>query len=96
LGAVRTRRSRAAAALDEAPVSLCPHCRRVSKTVSGGICADCWGVKDPVNAVDFRPEPRRVPLFDWDDDWLDVSPLGWVIGAALAAALVFALVELLL
>jgi hypothetical protein len=93
---MRSRRSRAAAALEEAAVSLCPHCGRESKTVSGGICADCWGVKDPDNAVDFRPEPRRVPLFDWDDDWLDVLPLGWVIGAALLAALGLVIVKLVL
>jgi hypothetical protein len=86
------RTSRAARALGEAPASLCPHCGRQSKTVNG-VCADCWGVKDPDRAFDFRPGPKTEPLFDWGgwaDDWLPVG------AAAVAAVAVLALLVKLL
>jgi hypothetical protein len=45
--------------------------------VSGGVCADCWGVKDPDRAIVAPPpEPRTEPLFGWDFDWLGIHPLG--------------------
>ena len=85
----RTRESRAARALHDAPVEPCPHCGRETKTVSGGICADCWGIKDPANAVDLRPPPRTESLFDWDDDydWYGI-PSGYVYVALLLVLVV--------
>jgi|RhiMetdeSRZDD1v2_1073273.scaffolds.fasta_scaffold1014414_2 hypothetical protein len=85
----RTRESRAARALHDAPVEPCPHCGRETKTVSGGICADCWGIKDPANAVDLRPSPRTESLFDWDDDydWYGI-PSGYVYVALLLVLVV--------
>ena len=68
----------------------------MTKPVSGGICAECWGVKDPDNAVDLRPEPTTEPLFDWNLDWLGIPPYGQVaVGAGLVAALAFAVSKLL-
>lgn len=78
----RTRESRAARALRDAPVEPCPHCRRQTKTVSRGICADCWAIKDPGNPVDLRPPPRTESLFDYDDDFFGI-PSGWVYLALL-------------
>ena len=85
----RTRESRAARALHDAPVEPCPHCGRETKTVSGGICADCWAIKDPANAVDLRPPPRTESLFDWDDDyeWYGI-PSGFVYLALLLVLVV--------
>jgi hypothetical protein len=69
--------------------SLCPYCGRESKTVSGGVCADCWGVKDPDRALVLRDDkPRTWPLFDFD-----LAPDGvgsyvlWVLAALLVAAI---------
>ena len=43
---MRKRRiSRAAQELREAPESECPHCGRVTRTTSDGVCAECWGGK---------------------------------------------------
>jgi hypothetical protein len=83
---VRSADSKALRALHDAPRSVCPHCERESATVSRGICADCWGVKDPDNAIVFRREPQRDPLFDWDGmfDWLGEAP--WILLAILAIA----------
>jgi ribosomal protein L32 len=86
----RRRRRRAAEALQQAPLSVCPHCKRETKTVSGGICADCWSVKDPDNAVFFPPEPKTEPLFDWGawaGDWI---PIGAFVAAAIAVVAVLA------
>jgi hypothetical protein len=71
--------SKAVSALREAPRSVCPHCGRDTKTVSGGVCADCWGVKDPANALVFRPPPKTEPLLGWDGllGWLDDLP--WIL-----------------
>jgi hypothetical protein len=93
----RTRgQSRSARELAEADSSVCPHCGALSKTVSDGICADCWGVKDPENALDFRPAPKTEPLFDWNLDWLGIPLVGHVaVAAGLVAALAFAVVEFL-
>jgi hypothetical protein len=76
--------SRVARSLRDAPRSVCPHCDRDSATVSGGICADCWGVKDPERALVFRKEPKPDPLFDWDTvfGWLDDVP--WILLVVLA------------
>lgn len=85
----RTRESRAERALHDAPVEPCPRCGRETKTVSGGICADCWGIKDPASAVDLRPPPRTESLFDWDDDydWYGI-PSGYVYGVLLLALVI--------
>ena len=95
------RERRAARALREAPRSPCPHCGRETATVSGGVCADCWGVKDPERAIVFHDRrPRTWPLFDWDWDWdlgLD-GPGGyvaWVVAVLLVAAGVVVLVDAL-
>jgi hypothetical protein len=67
--------------------SRCPHCGRESQTVSGGICADCWGVKDPKHAISAPlRQSRTEPLFDWDLDWLGIDP-GLAFGAAIGALL---------
>lgn len=88
--------SKAARALREAERSPCPHCGRETPTVSGGVCADCWGIKDPERAVDFRPQPKTEPLLGWDGlfDWLPGA--AWTAAAALVAvvgALVWVLVR---
>jgi hypothetical protein len=77
-------------------VSLCPHCGRESKTVNG-VCADCWGVKDPDRALDLRPELRTEPLFDWGgwaEDWIPVGAfaLAAIAIVALLVKLFFSLV----
>jgi hypothetical protein len=78
------RRSRAVEALAAVETSSCPHCGGETKTVSGGICADCWSVKDPDNALDFRPEPKTEPLFDWSGWAGDWVPIGAVVVVAIA------------
>jgi len=50
--------SRAGDALREAPESECPHCGRVTKTTSDGICADCWGSKGG-RPMGWRAQPPR-------------------------------------
>jgi hypothetical protein len=64
----------------------------VTKTVDG-MCADCWGVKDPARAKRWLRGPRTRPLFSDPlfelDDPLDVL---WLIGAVVAALLVVAFV----
>ena len=71
--------SRAVSELRDAPRSRCPHCGRETRTVSRGVCADCWGVKDPENALVFRAPPRTEPLLGWDGlfGWLDDLP--WIL-----------------
>ena len=83
-------KSRAVRALRRAPRSACPHCGRETPTVSGGVCADCWGVKDPERAVVLGDRrPRTWPLLGWD--W-DFGPDGvgsyvvWVLVALLVVA----------
>jgi hypothetical protein len=66
------RISRAAYQLRHAPESLCPHCGRVTKTTSDGVCADCWGGKGGV--MGWRHDPPRESFFD---DVLDV--LGFLL-----------------
>ena len=85
--------SRASRALAEAPVSSCPHCGRETKTVQG-VCADCWGVKDPDAAIDLRPSPRTEPLLDMGPDlgdWFGLSPIlviSSILGLVVAVAVV--------
>jgi hypothetical protein len=40
-----------------------------------GVCADCWGVKDPDVAIDLRPPSRTEPLLGFGDldDFLGVG-----------------------
>jgi hypothetical protein len=88
--------SKAVSDLRDARRSPCPQCGRVTKTVSGGVCADCWGVKDSENAIVVRPEPKTEPLVDWDGlfDWWPAAP--WVAGTTLVVvvgALVWVLVR---
>jgi hypothetical protein len=52
----------------------------VTKTVDG-MCADCWGVKDPATAKRWLSRPRRKPLIDPLD-------LLWIVGAVVAFLLV--------
>jgi hypothetical protein len=77
-------RSRVRLSLERAPRSPCPHCGRETKTVSGGICADCWGVKDPEHAVVVRPPPRTERLFDWDFSLFGLDSGYHVAGLAIA------------
>jgi hypothetical protein len=53
----------------------------VTKTVDG-MCADCWGVKDPASAKRWLIVRRRQPFFDDPVDWL------WVVGAIVGAVVV--------
>ena len=71
---------RARRRLEQAPSSACPHCGRVTKTVDG-MCADCWGVKDPVRAKRWLSLPPRKPF-------VDPVNLLWVLGAIVAFVLV--------
>ena len=72
---VRARRR-----LEEAPSSPCGHCGRVTKTVDG-MCADCWGVKDPARAKRWLQVPRAAPRFD-------PTQVLWAGAAAVALVLV--------
>ena len=48
--------------LREAPESECPHCGRMTKTTSDGVCADCWG--DKGGSMLLHPQqPGRVGRF---------------------------------
>ena len=59
--------SRSARALRLARRTPCQHCGRTTATVQG-VCADCWGAKDP-SSVRLGRRPRTAGLFmlDWDD-----------------------------
>ena len=80
---------RARRRLEEAPSSPCGHCGRVTKTVDG-MCADCWGVKDPERAKRWlrtRPRARSFfedPLIDFDDP----AHLLWLLGTIVAFGLI--------
>jgi hypothetical protein len=50
--------SKAVLLLREAPSSPCPHCGRVSKTTTDGVCADCWEHKDGGRYGTLKPPPR--------------------------------------
>jgi hypothetical protein len=76
---------RARRRLEDAPSAPCPHCGRVTKTVDG-MCADCWGVKDPARARRWLPRPRREPLFGFE--WEDPLDLLWAFGAVVLIVLV--------
>jgi hypothetical protein len=54
---VTRRRSRVARDLALAPVSYCPWCRRDTKTVGEGACADCWQAKEIGGRSVFEPPP---------------------------------------
>jgi hypothetical protein len=53
----------------------------VTKTVDG-MCADCWGVKDPARAKRWLVARRRQTFFD------DPIDLLWLVGAVVAALLI--------
>jgi hypothetical protein len=81
---------RARLRLEEAPSAPCPHCGRVTKTVDG-VCADCWGVKEPERARRWLRRPRANPTFA--SFWLDLDdPLDllWAVGAIVVFVLVAA------
>jgi hypothetical protein len=59
----------------------------VTKTVSGGVCADCWGVKDPEHAVVHRRPPRTERLLDWDSGVFGLGSGSHVAGLVIALAL---------
>ena len=75
---VRARRR-----LEQAPSSPCPHCGRVTKTVDG-MCAYCWGVKDPSRAKRWLRAPRTRPLFGL----VSAENLLWAVGVAIGLVLV--------
>ncbi|MDQ3823994.1 MAG: hypothetical protein M3321_12225 [Actinomycetota bacterium] len=54
----RRRTSRAAYKLRDAPTSECPHCGRVTRTTSDGVCADCWAGKGG-RPMGWKREPPR-------------------------------------
>ena len=56
--------SRAAWSLRDAPESECPHCGRVTKTTSDGVCAECWGSKGGRGMAFRRERPRGSSLLD--------------------------------
>ena len=76
------RMSRAAARLQEAPVSPCPSCGRESRTVQG-VCTDCWAPKEE-NAVVHGRAGRTEPLdlldFDWDNPFVFAAACALVGG----------------
>ncbi|HEY6016349.1 MAG TPA: hypothetical protein VIU44_00620 [Gaiellaceae bacterium] len=53
--------SKAVARLREAPESPCPHCGRLTRTTTDGICADCWGSKG--GTMGSSEPPGRVTGF---------------------------------
>ena len=60
----RRRISRAAESLRDAPESACPHCGRVTKTTSDGVCAECWASKGDRGMVWKKERPRGSSLLD--------------------------------
>jgi hypothetical protein len=59
----RRRVGRAVLALQDAPESACPHCGRVTKTTSDGVCADCWGSKGGSMLARPPQQPGRATRF---------------------------------
>ena len=60
----------------------------MTKTVDG-VCADCWGVKDPAKAHRWRSRARTRRIFaDSGFDWLDPVTLLWGAGTAVVGLLV--------
>jgi len=60
------------------PLSPCPNCGRVTRTVSHGTCADCWNPKAPDGEPAIRgkpPQTEPLGLLDWLDD---VPVILWV------------------
>ena len=56
-----------------------------------GVCADCWGVKDPEVAIDLGPTPKTEPLLGLGGDLEDlfgVAPWAVISGVALVGAVV--------
>jgi hypothetical protein len=63
----------------------------VTKTVDG-VCADCWGVKDPAKARRWLSRPKTRRMFsDLDHDWLDPVNLLWGLGTGVVGVLVLLL-----
>jgi hypothetical protein len=92
-GKALVRRPRGIVALrpkaDADPLSPCPSCGRLTRTVGRGACADCWNSKTPDGEPAVgRQSPRTEPLglLDWLDDVPDIV---WVLGfVAIAAVLI--------
>ena len=57
----------------------------MTKTVDG-MCADCWGVKDPARAKRWQRGPRTRPFFG--DGLVSAENLLWGIGIAVGLVLV--------
>ena len=53
--------------------SECPHCGRVTKTTSDGVCAECWGSKGGRGMAWRRQRPRGSSLLG------DVLRLFWFV-----------------
>lgn len=60
----RRRMSRAAYHLRDAPESECPHCARVTRTTSDGVCAQCWGGKGGRGMGWKKERPKGSSLLD--------------------------------
>jgi hypothetical protein len=68
---------------DRDPLSPCPSCGRVTRTVGHGSCVDCWNPKAPDGAPVIRGKPPRTEplgLLDWLDDVPDILWLFALIG----------------
>ena len=55
-----------------------------------GVCADCWGVKEPGQARRWRRRPRTNPLANFWLDFDDPLDLLWALGAIVVFVLVAA------
>jgi hypothetical protein len=60
----RRRFTRAADSLRNAPESECPHCGRVTRTTSDGVCAECWAGKGGRSMGWKRERPKGSSLLD--------------------------------
>ena len=57
----------------------------MTKTVDG-MCADCWGVKDPARAKRWLRDPRTRTLFA--DRRVSAENLLWAVGVAIGLVVV--------
>jgi hypothetical protein len=75
-------------------LTLCPSCKRLTRTVGQGACAECWLAKSSAGQRVIQPrEPRTTPIFGSLDD---VPTYVWAaIGTAFVAAIIRALIFVL-
>jgi hypothetical protein len=71
----RPRLSKAAGRLREAPESFCAQCRRVTKTTTDRVCAECWTSKGGRRMRWKRDRPRGSSFLDDVVDFL--LPFRW-------------------